>query len=132
MTTFKEMLVLKLIAGSAVVALVTMGASAPVAAQTRSAVSSTELESAVLNAPATNRETVQRFLQDSRVKDAATKLGIRTTELSAIVGALDEATLQQVADRTRAADRDLAGGDQVVISTTVIIIILLVLILLTN
>jgi len=54
------------------------------------------------------------------------------SELAAIVSTLDEATLSQLADRTRAADRDLAGGDQIVISTTVIIIILLILILLTN
>ena len=39
-------------------------------------------------------------------------------------------TLDQVADRTRAAGRDLAGGDRnVVLSTTAIIIILLILIL---
>jgi hypothetical protein len=95
-------------------------------------VSSTELESAVLKAPAANREAVQRFLQDSRVTDVATKLGIRTADLAAVVSTLDEATLQQVADRTRAADRDLAGGDQIIVSTTVVIIILLILILLTN
>lgn len=123
---------LKLIAVTGILALATLGASAPLAAQTRSAVSSTELESAVLKAPATNQETVQRFLRDSRVTAVATKLGIRTADLAAVVSTLDEVTLSQVADRTRAADRDLAGGDQVVISTTVIIIVLLVLILLTR
>ena len=123
---------LKFIAVSGLVMLATVGASAPLAAQTRSTVSSTELESAVLKAPATNRETVQRFLQDSRVTEVATKLGIRTADLAAVVSTLDEATLSRLADRTRAADRDLAGGDQIVISTTVIIIILLILILLTN
>lgn len=123
---------LKLIAVSAIVMLTTAGASAPVAAQTRSAVSITELESAVLKAPAPNQKAVQRFLQDSRVNEVAAKMGIQTSELAAIVSTLDEATLSQLADRTRAADRDLAGGDQIVISTTVIIIILLILILLTN
>jgi hypothetical protein len=123
---------MKFIAVSGILALVSLGASAPLAAQTRSAVSSTELESAVLKAPATNQETVQRFLQDSRVTKVATKLGIRPADLAAVVSTLDEATLKQVADRTRAADRDLAGGDQIIISTTVIIIILLILILLTN
>jgi len=122
--------VLKSIAVSGILALATLGASAPLAAQTRSAVSSTELESAVLKAPATNRETVQRFLRDSRVTEIAKKMGIQTADLAAGVSTLDEATLSQVAERTRAADRDLAGGDTVVISTTVIIIVLLILILL--
>ena len=121
---------LKSIAVSGILALATLGASAPLAAQTRSAVSSTELESAVLKAPATNRETVQRFLRDSRVTEIAKKMGIQTADLAAGVSTLDEATLSQVAERTRAADRDLAGGDTVVISTTVIIIVLLILILL--
>jgi hypothetical protein len=124
--------VLKSIAVSGILALATLGPSVPLAAQTRSAVSSIELDSAVLNAPATNREIVQRFLRDSRVTAVATKMGIRTVDLAAGVSMLDDATLSQVAERTRAADRDLAGGDTVVISTTVIIIVLLILILLTR
>jgi hypothetical protein len=124
--------VLKLIAVSGILALATLGASTPLAAQARSAVSSTELDSAVLKAPATNQETVQRFLRDSTVREIATKLGIQAADLAASVSMLDEAMLNQVADRTRAAERDLAGGDQLVISTTVVIIILLILILLTN
>lgn len=123
---------LKLIAVSGILALATLGASTPLAAQARSAVSSTELDSAVLKAPATNQETVQRFLRDSTVREIATKLGIQAADLAASVSMLDEAMLNQVADRTRAAERDLAGGDQLVISTTVVIIILLILILLTN
>jgi hypothetical protein len=123
---------LKLIAVSGILALATLGTSTPLAAQSRTAVSSTELESAVLKAPAANQEAVQRFLRDSVVTDIATKLGIRTADLAVVVSTLDEATLDQVADRTRAADRDLAGGDQIIVSTTVVIIILLILILLTN
>ncbi len=123
---------LKLIAGTAVVMLASVGTSTRVAAQAGSAVTSAELEAAVLAAPSTNRETVQRFLRDSLVNEVATKMGIRTAELAALASTLDEATLAKVADRTRAADRDLAGGDQVVISTTAIIIVLLILILLTR
>ncbi len=123
---------LKFIAVSGILALATLGTSTPLAAQARTAVSSTELESAVLKAPAANQEAVQRFLRDSVVTEVATKLGIRTADLAAVVSTLDEATLSQVADRTRAADRDLAGGDQIIVSTTVVIIILLILILLTN
>jgi hypothetical protein len=124
--------VLKFIAVSGLVILATVGASVPLAAQTRSAVSGAELESAVLKAPATPRETVRRFLKDTRVVDVAAKLGIRTTDLAAAVRSLDEAALTKLADQTRAAERDLAGGDQIIVSTTVVIIILLVLILLTN
>jgi hypothetical protein len=75
---------------------------------------------------------VQRFLQDDRVTEAASRMGVRTADLAAGVSTLDEAALSQVAERTRAADRDLAGGGEtVIISTTAIIIILLVLILVT-
>lgn len=123
---------LKFIAFAGVLSLAALGASTPLAAQTRSGVSSTELEAAVLKAPATNKETVQRFLRDSRVSEIAATLGIQSAGLAAMVGTLDEATLSQVADRTRAADRNLAGGDQIIVSTTVVIIVLLVLILLTN
>jgi Skp family chaperone for outer membrane proteins len=124
--------VLKLIVVSAIAALATVGATAPLAAQARSAVNSAELEAAVIKAPAANQEAVQRFLRDSRVNEVAAKLGIQTADLAAAVRTLDEGTLSQLADRTRAAERDLAGGDQIVISTTVIIIVLLILILLTN
>lgn len=104
----------------------------PAAAQQRSAVSSTELRSAVTTASEENRATVQRFLQDDKVIEAAKSMGLRTEDLSARVGQLDDATLSQVASRTRAADLDLIGGqDYVIISTTAIIIILLVLILVT-
>ena len=123
---------LKLIVVSAFALLAAAGATTPLAAQTRSAVSSTELETAVTRAPAANQEAVQRFLRDSRVNEIAAKLGIKTADLAAAVRTLDEGTLSQVADRTRASDRDLAGGDQIIVSTTVVIIVLLVLILLTN
>lgn len=123
---------LKLIIVSAFAVLATVGATTPLAAQTRSAVSSAELEAAVVKAPAANQEAVQRFLRDTRVTEVAAKLGIQTVELAAAVRTLEEGTLSQVAERTRAADRNLAGGDQVIVSTTAIIIVLLVLILLTN
>jgi len=125
--------VLKSLAVLGSLVLVAVGASAPLAAQARSAVSSAELQSAVLTAPASNQATVQRFLQDDRVIAAASRMGVRTADLAAGVSTLDETTLDQVAERTRAADFNLAGGghETVVISTTAIIIILLVLILVT-
>ena len=124
---------LKSIAVLGILALATPGASAPLAAQGRSAVSSAELESAVLSAPAANQAAVQRFLQDDRVTEVASRMGVRTADLAAGISTLDEATLSQVAERTRAADRDLAGGDdKIIISTTAIIIALLIIILLVK
>jgi hypothetical protein len=124
--------VLKLIAVSAIACLATVGATTPLSAQTRSAVSTSELEAAVVKAPAANQEAVQRFLRDSRVSEIAATLGVKSADLAAAVRTLDEGTLKQVVDRTRAAERDLAGGDQIIVSTTVVIIVLLILILLTN
>jgi hypothetical protein len=125
--------VLKFILIPGVLALATLGAIAPLAAQSRSAVSSTELDSAVLaTAPSTNQATVQRFLQDSRVADVASGMGMRTADLAAGVSTLNEAMLSQLAEQTRAADRELAGGEAVVISTTAIVIVLLIIILLTR
>ena len=122
---------LKSIAVLGILVVATLGASAPLAAQTRSAVSSAELESAVLTAaPAPNRAAVQSFLLNDRVTEAASHMGVSTAYLAARVSTLDEATLSQVAGRVHAASLDLAGGsDTVVISTTAIIIALLVIIL---
>lgn len=113
--------------------LATLATAAPLTAQVQAPapVSSTELEAAVVAAPAGNQLVVQRFLQDSRVVEAARGLGVHATDLAAGVATMSEDALSQVAEQTRAAQRDLAGGDStVVISTTAIIIILLVLILL--
>jgi len=124
--------VLKSIAVSGILVVATLGGSAPLTAQARSAVSSAELESAVLStAPAPNQAAVQSFLRNERVTEAASRMGFRTADLAARVSTLDEATLSQVAGRAHAANLDLAGGsDTVVISTTAIIIALLVIILL--
>ncbi len=124
---------LKSIAVLGVLGLVLLGGSAPLAAQARSTVSSADLESAVITAPGTDEATVQRFLQDDRVIEAATSMGVRASDLAAGVQTLDASALHQVAERTRASDRQLAGGNQtVVISTTAIIIGLLILILLVK
>lgn len=102
------------------------------AAQQRSAVSSAELRSAVTHAPSDNRAVMQEFLQNDQVIRTAERMGLTSSDLAVKVGQLDDATLNQVADRTRAADLDLVGGkDYVIISTTAIIIILLILILVT-
>ncbi len=74
---------------------------------------------------------MQRFLQNDLVTETANQMGLNTADLAAGVSGMDESSLGDVAQRTRAAGFGLAGGsDTVVISTTAIIIILLVLILL--
>jgi len=107
-----------------------MSATTSLSAQAQSTVSSSELESSVTTAATPNRASVQQFLQNPRVMEQATRLGVNPADLSARVGTMDEGALKDIAARTRAANFDLAGGDQVVIiSTTALIIILLILIL---
>ncbi|MEO8450504.1 MAG: hypothetical protein ABI647_11965 [Gemmatimonadota bacterium] len=127
---------LKQLAVSGFLTLVVLGGGTALAAQDRSAVSGSELETAVLARSAergANEAVVQRFLQTDRVQSAAAGMGVKTTDLAARVGALDETTLSLLAERTRADERQLAGGsDTIVISSTVIIIALLIIILLVK
>lgn len=110
-----------------------VGLSAPLAAQGRSAVSGAELNAAVAARPAGNRETVQRWLQTDRVTATAARMGVNTASLTTQVAALDDATLGSLAAQARADERQLAGGDsKIVISTTAVIIALLILILITD
>ncbi len=112
--------------------LVLAAQTTPAMAQQRSAVNDAELRSAVSAAPEADRAAVQQFLQNDRVIEAAKSLGVRSDDLAAKVSRLDNASLSQVAEQTRAANLDLVGGKEyVIISTTAIIIILLILILVT-
>lgn len=116
-----------------ILTLASLGGSAPLAAQARSAVRGSELESAVLAAPATNQAAVQQFLRDDRVIEAAAGIGVNAADLATRVSTLDDATLRQVAARTRADNRGLAGGDQrVVLGTTAILLIIIIIILLVR
>jgi hypothetical protein len=125
--------VLKSVAVLGILAFASLGLSAPLAAQARSTVSSTELESAVVAAPAANQAAVQHFLQNEQVIGVAKSMGVNTTELAGRVSAMDEASLNQVAERTRAADLNLAGGDQtIVLGTTAILLIIIIIILLAS
>lgn len=121
---------LKGLAVPGLLAVLAVSAIPTLSAQTTSTVSSSTLESSVTSAPAPNRASVQQFLQNPRVMEQASRLGVDPAQLSARVGTMDEVALSDIAARTRAANAGLAGGDQVVIiSTTAIIIILLILIL---
>lgn len=122
---------LKHLAVTGILALATLGMTTPLTAQARSAVSATDLETAVITAPAPNQAEVQRFLHDPRVVEAANGLGVRAADLSAGVSRLDEGTLRQVAQQIRAGDPARAGGSEtVVITSTLLILILLVVIIL--
>jgi hypothetical protein len=124
---------LKVVAVIGIAGLAALSTSAPLAAQAQSAVSSSELESAVLAAPASNQAAVQSFLQNEQVIGVANSMGVSTADLSSRVSTMDETTLNQVAERTRAANLDLAGGDQrIVLGTTAILLIIIIIILLAN
>ena len=115
--------------------MVALGSASPMSAQDRSSVSGSELETAVVarsSQRAANEAVVQGFLQTERVRSAAAGMGVKTEDLAARVGALDEATLSGLAERTRADERQLAGGSNIVVSSTVIIIALLIIILLVK
>ena len=121
---------LKGMAVPGLLAVLAMSATASLSAQAQSTITSSELESSVTTAATPNRASVQQFLQNPRVIEQATRLGVNPADLSARAGTMDEAALKDLAARTRAANLGLAGGDQtVIISTTALIIILLILIL---
>lgn len=115
------------------VAVAAVGASAPLAAQERSTVSSAELDAAVVAAPAGNRAAVRAFLATDEGQEVADRVGMTAAELSARVATLDEGTVALLAEQTAPGDGDLAGGaNTVVISTTTVIIALLLIILLVD
>ena len=123
------------LAVSGILAAALLGVAVPLHAQARTAVSGSELEAAVAarsTQRTENEGTVRQFLQSDRVRDAANGMGVSTEDLSARVGTADDATLNLLAERTRAGERDLAGGDTLVISGTLVIIILLIIILLVK
>ena len=90
-----------------VAALVT---STPIAAQSRSAVSSTELDAAVTSRQTDARQKVEQFIGANETKQAAQLLGISESALSARVAQLDSATLERIAQQITASEEPLAGG----------------------
>jgi hypothetical protein len=114
-------------------AVVTLGLTAPLLAQSRSTVSGTDLDAAVAARPVGNRDAVRQFLATDQAQAAAARMGVNPAELSAQVGTLDQASLDQLAQRTGVGDPVLAGGDEkIVVSATVVIIALLIIILLVK
>ena len=114
-------------------AAITLGLTAPLLAQSRSVVTGADLDAAVAARPAGNRDAVRQFLATDQVQTAAARMGVNPAELSARVGTLDQASLDQLAQRTGVGDPVLAGGDEkIVISATAVIIALLIIILLVK
>lgn len=110
-----------------------LGATSSLQAQSRSAVTSAQLEAAVAATPAPRAEAVRQLMSSEQAQKVAGQLGISAAELAVRTASLDNATLNQMAEQSGLGDPTLAGGaDNVVISTTAIIIVLLILILLAT
>lgn len=108
-----------------------LGLAGPLSAQGRSAVSGAELDAAVVARPDANREAVRQLLATPEAQKVAGQMGVSPSELSVKVAALDQATVNQLAQQMQADDAALAGGSStVVIGTTALIVILLVVIIL--
>lgn len=116
-----------------ILTVATLGITASLQGQSRSAVSGAELDAAVTVSPTGNREAVRAFLATDLAQKVAAGMGISSSELSARVATLDDASLNQLAQQPAVSGRVLAGGsDTIVISTTVVIIALLLIILLVK
>jgi hypothetical protein len=116
---------------SMIMAVAALGMTAPLCAQSRSAVSRAELDAAVAERPAVAQGAVREFLTTDGVRDVARRMGVSGSELSAAVASLDEATLNRIASQAGISDKALAGGaNTIVISATTAIIILLIVIIL--
>lgn len=118
---------------SMVLAVVALGMATPVLAQTRSAVSSMELDAAVAERPNAVREAVRDLLGSERAHELADGMGVSVSELSSRIAGLDDASLIRIAEMAETNGEALAGGDQtIVISATTVVIILLLIIILTR
>lgn len=118
---------------SLLMAVAALGVTAPLAAQTRSAVSVADLDAAVAERPSAVREAVGAFLTTDRAQELADGMGMTVTELSAQVAGLDDESLNGFAEQAGISDEALAGGaETIVITATTAIIILLLIILLVK
>lgn len=114
-----------------IMTIAALGLAGPLYAQGRSAVSSAELNAVVVTRPDANREAISRLLATDQAQKLAGQMGISPAELSARVAALDQATVNQLAQQVQVNDLALAGGSStVVIGTTALIIALIVIIIL--
>jgi hypothetical protein len=102
--------------------------SSPLAAQSRSVVSSTDLDSAVTATRTDARATVQKFVESKEVQAAATLLGISPVALAAKVARLDSAEVNRLAQQLALTEDPLTGGANILgISIGVILLIILLI-----
>lgn len=124
---------LKRLAFSTISVVAALGLTSPLLAQSRSAVSSAELDAAAAARPMGHRDALRGFLMTDQAQTVAARMGVSPSDLSARLATLDDASLDGILQGTELGDRILAGGDgTIVISTTAVIIGLLLLILLTK
>ena len=114
-------------------AVCALSMTAPLAAQTRSAVSVADLDAAVAERPSAVREAVRGFLVTDRAQELAGRAGTTVAELSERVAGLDDGLLNGFAGQAGIPAEDLAGGaDTIVITASTAIIILLLIIILVK
>jgi hypothetical protein len=109
-----------------IVAAAGLAVAAPLAAQTRSTVTTSTLDAAVAARPADSRAALTTALSSKESLALAGRLGLSADQLHARIAALDDASAQRLSEQA------LAGGSNLVISTSAVIIILLLIILLTR
>ncbi len=112
---------------SLIAAAATLALASPALGQSRSAVTSAELDVAAAARPAITRAAVAEYFSTDQARALAARMGMTQADLQARIAGLDQASLDRIGDKA------LAGGSStIVISTTAIIIALLLLILLTH
>src|SRR5262245_7634215 len=113
------------------IAALALALSAPLAAQGRSAVTSTDLDAAVAGRQSETRARVEQFVQRPEVRDAAEKLGISEATLSAKIATMDSTTLNAVTRQIDVAEEPLAGGLPLglgIVGLAVVILLLIIII----
>ncbi len=114
--------------------LAALSLTGPLSAQERSAVSSAELDAAIAtkHVDSNARGAIQHLLATDQGQEVAGRLGVSVSDLSNRVAALDDASLDRIADEAGLSQAAMAGGaNTIVITTTTVIIVLLVVLLLT-
>ena len=112
-----------------IVAAFALTMSAPLAAQGRSAVSPADLDAAITTRQSETRARVEQFFKTPEVRNAAEKLGISPTTLTAKVAGLDSATLNAVAAQIDQVQEPLAGGLPLGLGLVGLAVLIIILIL---
>ena len=102
--------------------------STPLAAQSRTTISTADLDSAVTASQVDARATVVRFIELKQVQAAAALLGISATALAARVAQLDSAEVNKVAQQITLTEDPLAGGANILGITIGAVLLIIILI----